>query len=340
MNRKRTAPTLQDVAREAGVSTATVSRCFNSPDRVVDTTRERVLRIVEEMGYTRNFGGRALASNRSNTVGAIIPTMENAIFARGLQSFQETLAENNVTLLVASSGYDPERELQQIRSLISQGADGLLLIGHARPEKTYEFLQDRQIPYVVTWNYHSDSNSFNVGFDNRKAGTQIAQQVLNFGHKRIAIITAHTEFNDRALDRLNGVRDAMESSGIPTNNLEIIATTFSLKNGGDAFEELMTRTPRPTVIMCGNDVLATGAIARANEMGIKIPDEVSVTGFDDIDLAEVIQPKLTTVHVPHRRMGEFAARLLMDIVDGKVGCQNVELDTEVVIRESLGPANP
>ncbi|MFQ3188097.1 MAG: LacI family transcriptional regulator, partial [Gammaproteobacteria bacterium] len=139
----------------AGVSTATVSRCFNSPDSVVKTTRERVLRIVEEIGYTPHFGGRALASNRSNTVGAIIPTMDNAIFARGIQAFQETLADNNVTLLIASSGYDPERELEQIRSLISQGADGLLLIGHARPENTYDFLQLRQIPYVVTWNYRA-----------------------------------------------------------------------------------------------------------------------------------------------------------------------------------------
>jgi LacI family transcriptional regulator len=339
MNRKRTAPTLQDVARMAGVSTATVSRCFNSPDRVVEATRDKVLQIVEKIGYTPNFGGRALASNRSNTVGAIIPTMDNAIFARGLQTFQETLAESKVTLLVASSGYDPERELQQIQSLISQGADGLLLIGHARPMKTYDFLQRRQIPYVVTWNYHANSSSFNVGFDNRKAATQIAQLVLNFGHKRIAIITAHTETNDRALDRLNGVRDAMESSGMPIDNLEIIPTTYSLKSGGDAFKELMERTPRPTAIMCGNDVLATGAIIRANEMGIKIPDVVSVTGFDDIDLAEVIQPNLTTVHVPHRRMGESAARLLLDILDDKADCQNVELETEVIMRDSLGLAN-
>jgi LacI family transcriptional regulator len=338
MNRKSSAPTLLDVARMAGVSTATVSRCFNSPDRVVDATREKVQLIVEEIGYTPNFGGRALASNRSNTVGAIIPTMDNAIFARGLQAFQETLAENKVTLLVASSGYDPERELQQIRSLISQGADGLLLIGHARPEKTYDFLHRRQIPFVVTWNYRADSSSFNVGFDNRKAATQIAQQVLNFEHKRIAIITAHIETNDRTRARLNGVRDAMQSSGIPIENLGIISTTNSLKSGGDAFEDFMSRTPRPTVIMCGNDVLATGAIIRANEMAIKIPDEVSVTGFDDIDLAEVIQPNLTTVHVPHRRMGESAARLLLDIIDDKKGCESVELETEVIIRQSLGPA--
>lgn len=339
MDRKISAPTLKDVARLAGVSTATVSRCFNTPDRVVDATRERVLKIVDELGYTPHFGGRALASNRSNTVGAIIPTMENAIFARGLQAFQEALADKGVTMLVASSGYDMERELQQIRTLISQGADGLLLIGHSHLDETYEFLNRRQIPYVLTWNYRANSGVFNVGFNNRRAAAQLAQRVIEYGHRHIGVITGHTASNDRALDRVKGIRDAMERSGLSSDRLTIVPTTYSLKSGGDAFESLMTQVPRPTVVMCGNDVLATGAISRANEMGIRVPGDISITGFDDIDLAEVIQPKLTTVHVPHRKMGASAARLLLDIIDGNTECRGIELETEIVIRESLGQVN-
>ena len=154
------------------------------------------------------------------------------------------------------------------------------------------------------------------------------------------MITGHTGSNDRALDRVNGVRDAMERSGLSGSSLKLMATTYSLKNGGDAFESLLAHTPRPTAVMCGNDVLATGAILRANEMDIRIPEDISVTGFDDIDLAEVIQPKLTTVHVPHRRMGEAAARLVLNIVNGETEPRGVELETGIVIRESLGPANP
>ncbi len=339
MDKYGSAPTLQDVARMAGVSTATVSRCFNNPERVVEATRKKILLIVDELGYTPHFGGRVLASNRSNTVGAIIPTMDNAIFARGLQAFQETLAENKVTLLVASSGYDPERELQQIRTLISQGADGLLLIGHARLDSTYAFLKQRKIPYVVTWNYRADAACFNVGFNNRKAATRLAQAVIEYGHRYLGMITGYTELNDRALDRVDGVRDAMEDSGIPGDQLTIIPTTYSLANGGEAFVQLMAQTPRPTAIICGNDVLATGAIARATEMGIRIPNDISITGFDDIDLAEVIQPKLTTVHVPHRRMGETAASLLLEIINDRTDCRSIELDTKLVIRESLGPVS-
>ncbi len=336
MDRKSSAPTLQDVARKAGVSTATVSRCFNSPDRVVEATRKRILQVVDELGYTPHFGGRMLALNRSNMVGAIIPTMENAIFARGLQAFQETLADSGVTMLVASSGYDPERELQQIRTLISQGADGLLLIGHARPDKTYDFLRRRKIPCVLTWNYRVKSGCFSVGFNNRKAAAQLAQRVIEYGHRHIGIITGYTEFNDRALDRVNGIRDAVESAGLSGKDLTIVPASYSLKSGGDALKSLMAHTPRPTAIMCGNDVLGTGAIARANQMGLKVPGDISITGFDDIDLAQVIQPKLTTVHVPHRRMGESAAQILLEILDGETDCQSIELETKIVIRESLG----
>ena len=321
----------------AGVSSATVSRCFNAPHKVVKTTMERIMQVVDELGYTPNFGGRVLASNRSNMVGAIVPTMENAIFARGLQAFQETLADNGITMIVASSGYDPERELQQIRTLISQGADGLLLIGHARPDETYDFLNRRHIPYVLTWNYRANSGFYNVGFNNRNAAAELAMVVIENGHRYIGVITAHTEFNDRALDRVNGVRDAMQRSGISSDNLTIVPTNYSLKGGGDSFEKLMAQKTRPTAVMCGNDVLGAGAISRANEMGIRIPGEISITGFDDIDIAEVIQPKLTTVHVPHRRMGESAARLLLSMLYGEAEQQGIELETEIIIRDSLGP---
>jgi LacI family transcriptional regulator len=144
-----TAPTLHDVARRAGVSTATVSRCLNLPDCVRPQTRARVKAAVAELGYTPHFGGRALVSNRTNTVGAVIPTMENAIFARGLQAMQDEFSAGGVTLLVATSYYDAEREAEQIRALLARGVDGLVLIGKARPDSTYQMLQARNIPFLL-----------------------------------------------------------------------------------------------------------------------------------------------------------------------------------------------
>jgi len=140
LSKERTTPTLEDVAMAAGVSTATVSRSLNTPDRVEEKTRTRVLDVVEQLGYTPNFAARVMAAKRSFTVGAIIPTMENAIFARGIQAFQEELYQRGYVLLVSSFLYDPEIEKDQIRTMVARGADGLLLIGHDRDPRIYEYL--------------------------------------------------------------------------------------------------------------------------------------------------------------------------------------------------------
>jgi LacI family transcriptional regulator len=334
MNRKP-APTLHDVAREAGVSTATVSRALNAPDLVSDPTRELVLRAVDELGYTPHFGGRALVSNRSNTIGAIIPTMDNAIFARGLQAFQETLSDAGVTLLVASSGYDSAREFEQIRTLVGRGTDGLMLIGAERPAQSYAFLARRRIPYVLTWNYRPHPTACFVGFDNRLAARAMARKVIELGHRRIAMIAGITASNDRASDRVVGVRAALDEAGLSGRDLHVVEEVYSLRGGRRACARLLERRPRPTALICGNDVLAVGAITQVSALGLRVPDDVSITGFDDIELAEVIEPRLTTVHVPHRRMGEAAARALLAIRDGTTDCEGVELETHLVMRESL-----
>ncbi len=320
----------------AGVSTATVSRCFNTPERVIPETREKVQRAVNALSYTPHFGGRALASNRTNTIGAVIPTMDNSIFARGLQAFQEGLAEAGATLLVASSNYDPVQEFDQIRTLISRGADGLLLIGQARPPETYEFLRRRGFPFVIAWNYRPADTLSYVGFDNQQAAYRMAQLVLAKGHRDIAMVAGRIRFNDRAADRVAGVRRALTDAGLQAQQMPIIEAPYSLEAGASAFAELMAGSRRPTAVVCGNDVLAAGAILKANALGIRVPQEVSVTGFDDIELAEVVEPTLTTVHVPHKRMGRAAAQVLLQLRDGQPGPISIEFETNTVTRKSLG----
>lgn len=334
MNRKY-APSLHDVARHAGVSTATVSRALNVPGLVAEPTRELVLRAVEELGYTPHFGGRAMASNRTNTMGAVIPTMENAIFARGLQAFQEVLSDAGVTLLVASSGYDPARELEQMRTLVGRGVDGLLLIGTARPPASYEFLQRRQIPHVLAWNYRPGHQAHFIGFDNRSAAGTIARAVMEQGHRRIAMIAGITAGNDRASDRVSGVRAALDAAGLGGREMPIVEEVYSLAGGRRACASLLELRPRPTAVICGNDVLAVGAIAEIKARGLRVPDDISITGFDDINLAEVSDPRLTTIHVPHRRMGQAAARALLALRDGAGDGGGVELETHIIMRQSL-----
>ena len=331
-------PTLEDVASHAGVSTATVSRCLNTPEKVVDQTREKVLSAVDELGYTPHFGGRALASRKTNTAGAVIPTMDNAIFAAALQAFQKELASAGMTLLVASSDYSPTHEFEQIRALVERGADGLLLIGADRPRASYDYLNKRRIPYVVAWTCQSDQAECCVGFDNRLASMRMADHVMAHGHRDIAMISGMTEGNDRAAERVQGVRDALNAAGIDPDSLRIVEVNYSLNAAARALDSLLDPGPQPTAVICGNDVLAAGAVARAKERGLAVPHDISIVGFDDIELASVVEPQLTTVHVPHRRMGIAAAKCLLEMKELERTVPGREFTTEIIERGSLGPA--
>lgn len=328
-------PTLDDVANAAGVSTATVSRCLNEKQKVSPKTLSKVMEAVESLGYTPNFNARAMAAKQSHTIGAIIPTMENAIFARGLQAFQETLLEQGYNLLVSSSAYQPKLEAQQIRELVARGADGLLLIGYERDEAVYDYLARRGIPTVLAWASMPDKGHASVGFDNRASMRLLADRVIEMGHRRIAVISGITEGNDRAAGRLAGIQDSWQAHGFDLAALPVIETPYETENGAAAFAELMQADEKPTVVMCGNDVLASGAISKARELGLDVPGDVSVTGFDDIELAKHVFPALTTVHVPHRQMGRIAAQSLVGLIENRSEKVTRQLDVSIVMRASL-----
>jgi LacI family transcriptional regulator len=338
LKRKMSPPTLEDVAATANVSTATVSRCLNSPEQVAEKTRKRVMNAVEQLGYAPNFGARIMAAKRTFTIGAIIPTMENAIFARGLQAFQEELHRRGYTLLVSSSAYRPDLEWEQIRTLVSRGADGLLLIGHDRDESIYDYLESRDVPAVAAWAYDANSPLPSIGFDNRASMRALTEEVLSLGHRNIGVISGYQFGNDRARERVNGIRDALIAHGISADTLPVIETAYEVERGASAFDALMALQVRPTAIICGNDVLAVGALRRAADIGLAVPGEISITGFDDIELARIVVPALTTVHVPHRDMGREAARRLVDMVEKKSTGDSTKLQATLQIRGSLGPA--
>ena len=335
MTSHQAVPTLDDVAKAAGVSPATVSRSLNSPGLVSKSTLKRVKSAVDALGYTPHFGARFMSAKRTMTIGAIIPTMENAIFAKGIQAFQERLHSLGYTLLISSSSYDPEIEAEQVRALASRGADGILLIGYWREERVYKFLKQRNIPFLLAWAFAANNALPAIGFDNRASMYRLCDRVLAMGHRNIAVISGTTEGNDRASNRLKGITERLKVEGIDLASVPIIETPYDIDNGADAFERLMRLSDRPSIVMCGNDVLAVGAMQRAQEMGIKVPDDVSITGFDGIELARVVTPKLTTVRVPHSEMGRRAADELVRMVEsGDVG-RSQELPSEIVVEKSI-----
>lgn len=335
-----TAPTLDDVALEARVSTATVSRCINEPKKVSQKTRDRVQAAIDKLGYTPNFAARSMAAKRTFTIGAIIPTMENAIFARGVQAFQEELYQHGYTLLVSSTAYKAEAEEEQIKTLVARGADALLLIGHDRDPAIYDYLERQRVPVLVAWSYDDASSTPSIGFDNRAAMRALAESVIKKGHTNIAMISGISLQNDRARLRIEGVQDAMRSHGLNPETLNPIEVPYSVNDGAAAFVTLMSSMPRPSIILCGNDVLAVGALRGAAELGLHVPDDISITGFDDLELAQVVSPALTTVHVPHREMGKNAAREIVEMIEKKRKGISQELEAKVVERASVALYKP
>ena len=164
----------------------------------------------------------------------------------------------------------------------------------------------------------------------------LTEEILKRGHTRIGVISGYQKGNDRARQRVEGIREALLSQGLDADRLRVIETSYDIERGAEAFDELLDMTDRPTAIICGNDVLAVGALSRARERGIDVPGDVSITGFDDIELARIVEPALTTVHVPHREMGRKAARELVDLVEGKSPGKSAILQTSLEVRESLG----
>ncbi len=329
-------PTLEDVAVAAGVSTATVSRCLSHPEKVRPALRQKVQETIARLGYTPHGAARALASSRTNTIGAVIPTLSNAIFASVVQTLQDALAARGRTLLLAASDYDPEREAQQIGSLVVRGIDGLMLTGEDRDPAVYELLQRRAIRKVCTYVHHPGSPHSTIGFDNAAAMARLVGYLYDLGHRRMAMIAGIGRGNDRARERIAGVLAALEARGLQP--LALDERPYSVGEARQALRGMMRLRPAPTAILCGNDVLALGALLEAGDLGIAVPQRLSITGFDDLGIAREIPPGLTTIHAPLAEMGRQAADYLMQPESTEEPPLHLELPADLVLRGSTGPA--
>ena len=333
---KTTRVTLQDVATEAGVSTATVSRYLNNQSALKPETIREVERAIERLGYYPDLNARALATRRPSTLGAIIPTTENAIFAEGVEAMQSWLMARDIMLMTVSTRYNPEVEFEQVRRLVAHGVSALMLIGNARPEKTIQFIRSHNIPFCTAWSFQAESDNPQIGFNNVEAAYQMGEKLIQSGHRQIGIIGGLTHYNDRATDRIQGIRQCFADHGHPVDDELVLETPYHPEDSAVALDQLLAKAPSLTAIFCGNDVLAAGALHRAHERGISIPDELSITGFDDIALAKILRPQLTTIHLPHRFMGEIAAQALYDSVINNEPVKSLEIPFSIRDRGTLG----
>ncbi|MEB8433518.1 LacI family DNA-binding transcriptional regulator [Cocleimonas sp. KMM 6892] len=332
-------PTLQDVAAKANVSTATVSRCLNAPDKVRTEVQQKINQAIDELGYVPDGAARALASRRTNTVGVIVPTIDNSIFSKALQYLQTGLNKANYTLLLTNNSFSEEIELREVQTLLSRGIDGIVMVGAQHHPEIYKAINRYQIPIVNLWIYDPDSEYSCIGFDHIKAGKQITKHLLELGHESFGVISGTRENNDRAEERFKGLKQQLDEAGIILEDDRVIDCRFSVENGSKSFHKLLDRHPDITAIICGNDVLAIGALHGAQERGIRVPEDLSITGFDNIEILPFLKPSLTTINSPSRRMGEKAADYILQQIKDKTNIiERIELEAELIVRETTGPA--
>jgi LacI family transcriptional regulator len=335
--RRAAKATLADVARRAGVHKATASRAISAPGKLSAATTARVRAAMAELGYVSNGIARALATRRTRTVGSIIPTLDNAIYAVSTNSLERRLEQSGYVLLVACHEFNLKAETRALEAMLDRGVDGLVLVGQEHAAATHARLRASGVPHVFTWS-SPRGNRPTVGFDNRLAGRIVAEHLLALGHRRIAMIAGLVAGNDRASERLAGVREALAAARVPMPAGAVAERPYSLEAGADGFAKLHARSPAPTAIICGNDVLALGAMCEARARGIAIPDAVSITGFDDMPMARVASPGLTTVHFPMAEVGWNAAELLLGLLGESAGPVTRDLAIALVERASTGRA--
>ena len=324
---------LRDVAKLAKVSVATVSRVLNSPDAVAPKTKAAVDAAITELRFVPSAAARAINSGRSRVVGALVPTLDHAIFARYLAALEHTLSQYRLSLVVATTNGDPSIEKAKAHTLVDIGAEGLVLSGITHKSELYDLIEQYQVPAIATSYYDPDFLLPTIGYDNAKAARIALDHLLNLKHNDIAVVHGSLSSNDRTLARIKGLQENDDAE------LRFYEADLSVEEGCNAARRILSAGKTPTAVLCLSDVLATGVLFELKRQKISVPDDISVMGIDDLPGSAHTFPRLTTVHLPVVRMGNATAVAISEWIEhGKE--PSIELfDTDLVIRDSTKAAN-
>lgn len=308
-------PTLKEVAAAAGVSTITASRALNTPERVSEAARARVLQAVEQVGYVPNLVAGSLASARSRFIAVIVPSLANAVFIEVIQGLQETFEAQGYQILLGNTDYDLQREYQMIRTFFGWSCSALVTAGlrHSPPCRTLLEGWDQPIMEVMEL---GDALDLNVGLDHQEAGRCMARHLLERGHRAIAYVGAGLVDDYRAGLRFEGHRDVLEGQGLAAPCLDI-GRPGGLDGGARGLDLALARHPGITAIHFANDDLAAGALLHAQRRGLNVPGQIAIAGFNGLPLGRHVTPRLTTILSPRATIGRVAAEEVLRRLAGK-----------------------
>jgi len=332
--------TIVDVARLAGVSTATVSRAIHTPEQVRPATLERVRSVMQEHDYVYNATAGDFSRRKSTVIGVLILSTTTKV-AASLSAAQKVATERQFSLIVSTSDFDPMLEHQHIQQLMQRGVAGVLVIGHQRVNlSAIRELQSRDIPCVFLWDTLPESNDSYVGIDNVQGMYAMINHLIGQGYRRIGFICGISTGVDRIIKRYEGYKKALADNGLALDESIVRSATSTLANGKAAMQSLMALPDPPRCVCCASDALAVGAMAAVHEAGLCVPYDFGIVGFDNTELSAYLSPTLSTVNLPGEEMGRLGMEALLALVsDEKHPPIQKTLPTSLIFRASTCPAD-
>ncbi|MBE3578676.1 LacI family DNA-binding transcriptional regulator [Caldanaerobacter subterraneus] len=330
------AVTIKDIARLANVSVTTVSRVINNkPEGVSEETRQKILKLVKELGYQPNAIARGLVTKKTKTIGLIIPDISNPFFpdiARGVEDSAHIYGYN---VFLCNTDDNLEKESEYIKALKEKYVDGIIFTSSSIPKHEHIIeLVESGIPVVIMDRRVDSENIYGVFLDNYEGGYIATKHLIDLGHEKIGCITGPL-YTKSAKERLEGYKKALLDSGIKIDEKLIFEGDYKINGGIIGAERLLKDNKDMSAIFACNDLMAYGAYKTIRSFGYKIPDDISVVGFDDIQLSQILEPQLTTIKQPAYDMGLTAARMLIKLIEGKkLKKKIINFRPQLVIRQS------
>ncbi|XAZ19609.1 LacI family transcriptional regulator (plasmid) [Sinorhizobium sp. B11] len=329
--------TLDDVATLAGVSPITVSRVLRKPDAVSEALRQRVTAAVQELGYVPNIAASRLASSRTHAIGVIVPTLYNVIFAEYLFALHDVLVAAGFQVIVVNSRYSEQEEENAIKVLLGQRVEAIIIAGTHHTPLARQLLTRAHLPVVETFELSPDPIDLNIGMLQDRAGQAATQHLIDQGFDRVAFLAGNLDH--RAQSRFDGYRLAMQESGL--QKLEIITQWqrhSSVALGSDLLTLMHERGDRPEAIFCIDDNLALGAMQECRKRGIRVPDDIAIIGFHDLEFSACASPSLSSIMTRRFETGKLAAEKVLSALNStsRQPPNQIDLGFEVIARESTG----
>lgn len=334
--------TIKDIAKQAGVSHTTVSRALHNSPLISETTTHRILEISKDLGYHPSFAARSLKTNRSQALGVIVSHIADPFFSEILQGIDDVAQANGYSLFIAAAQYDPVREHAIVQTMHEHRVDGVVLCSPRFTPEQSDQLHSYNIPIVAINNQAAEGYQYSIYHDDVDGGRQACEHLVHLGHRRIAYL-GDTSSGRTSQERLTGFQRVMEEAGLcirPEYIHQVSGNTAT--HGLAGIDYFLSLTERPTAIICYNDMVAVGVLKGLHQAGLSVPDDISITGFDNIMYSDFTQPPLTTIDQPKRFLGAEAARMMLDQLNSTSNSVQSEarikrLKGMLLIRQSTGP---